>query len=473
MVISTREDIERIVNSQREFFLSGATLDLDFRIEQLSKLRASLFKHEQEIYDAMKKDLGRTPNEAYFCDIGPVAMEITEMIEGLRKWAKPERLFSGLINFPSITTKVYKMPYGVTLIISPFNFPLLLALGPLAAAIAGGNTAIMRSSFKSKACTEVLGKIIADAFPENYIGMVFGDHDVADMCLETRVDKIFYTGSPRVAKHIMDMAAKNLTPVALELGGETGNWCIIRADADIRDTARKVAFIKILNSGQICININQVAVAEEIADEFVACLKEEIERQIGANALENPEYPKLICQEAYEKCRQDVEDYKDRIVCGGGYNPETRQVAPTVLYPVGIDEDIVNRELFNPILPVVTYKDAEIDKLIRTVEEREHGLALYLFTKDVGWAKRTISTMQFGGGAINDVLVQIVVKGAPFGGTGHSGIGAYHGEWGFREFTHPSTVMFGHTKFTLPFREHPYAGDDEKFKSKLFKFFLK
>ena len=207
--------------------------------------------------------------EAYFCDIGSLILEINETMKGLRKWARPETHFSGFHCFPSLVTKVYKVPYGVSLIISPFNFPVLLSLGVLTAAIAGGNTAVIKTSSKSLHCTEVTKKLVASTFPKEYVTVIDGGHDVADMCLAQRFDKIFYTGSPKVGMHVLTEAAKNLTSTALELGGETGNWCIVRKDADLKDAARKIAFFKALNSGQICININQVAVAREVAEEHL------------------------------------------------------------------------------------------------------------------------------------------------------------------------------------------------------------
>ena len=294
---------------------------------------------------------------------------------------------------------------------------------------------------------------------------------MADMCLDERFDKIFYTGSPKVAKHVMERASVNLTPVALELGGETGNWCIVRKDADLEDAARKIAFFKICNSGQICININQVAVAEEVADEFVNKLKEAVISQIGVCPHKNPEYPRLISDAAYKKCAAEAEKYRDRIVFGGSGDEKACKYDTTIIYPVGIDEPVVQHELFCPILPVVPYKDAEIDKLLEVVASREHGLAMYIFTDDVKWAQKVMRTQQFGGGCINEVCIHMMVKGAPFNGTGHSGMGAYHGEWGFKEFTHPQTVMTGNNRFNLPFREHPFGGPSNYYKDKAVRFF--
>lgn len=467
----TKEQIHEIVEKQREFFLSGKTLDVKFRKEQLKKLKKAMTVYEKEITEALAKDLGRSETEAYFCDIGDVILEINEMLHGLRRWSRPELHFSGFACFPSLITRVYKMPYGVSLIISPFNFPFLLSLGVLAAAIAGGNTAVIKASSKSSACTEVLQKLIKATFPEEYVTVIDGGHEIADFCLEERFDKIFYTGSPRIGKHVMEKASANLTPVALELGGETGNWCVIRKDADLKDAARKIAFFKLCNSGQICININQVAVASEVADAFVEELKAAYEKQIGKDALANPEYPCLINTAAYDKCEAEAEEYRNRIVFGGKGDRPSRKYAPTILYPVGIDEQIVQHELFNPLLPIVTFADAEVDELMNTIARREHGLALYLFTKDKKWANRVMSTQQYGGGCINEVCLHLMVKGVPFNGTGHSGMGAYHGIWGFREFTHPSTVLTGSTHFNLPLREHPYSGKKNAYKIKLLKLF--
>ncbi|MCQ2155546.1 MAG: aldehyde dehydrogenase family protein, partial [Bacteroidales bacterium] len=409
----TFSEIQGIVEKQRTFFRTGTTLDVNWRLRQLRKLRDEVIAHEKDFEEALQKDLGRSATEAYLCDIGPIVVEINEMLRGLRRWTRPEKHFSGLMCFPSLVTKVYKMPYGVTLVISPFNFPILLTLGVVAASICGGNTVVIKASAKSSHCTAAMKKFIAEVFPPEFVTLIDGGHDVADMCLEQRWDKIFYTGSPKVGKHVLAKAAENLTPVALELGGETGNWCIVRKDADIRDAARKIAFFKLCNAGQICININQVAVAEEIADEFLEALKAEFVRQIGENAQENEEYPKLITPQAYEKCSSLADAYRDRIVFGGKGNAAGQRYAPTIIYPVGADEEIVRKELFCPLLPVVPFKDSEVDAILDIIESREHPLAMYLFTRNIRWAERVMRSVQYGGGCINEVCVHMMVKGVP------------------------------------------------------------
>ena len=465
----TENNIKKIVDNQRKYFNTNETLDVGFRIEQLKKLKKAIQDNQQMLEEALEKDLGRNDCEAYLCDIGPCILEINEMIRGLRRWARPELHFSGLLCFPSILTKVYKMPYGVSLIISPFNFPILLSLGVLTASIAGGNTAVIKVSSKSVNCSNALKKLIKETFDEKYVTVIDGGHDVADMCLNQRFDKIFYTGSPGVAKHVLELASKNLTPCALELGGETGNWAIVRKDADLKDAAKKIAFFKLLNAGQICINVNQVAVAKEVSDEFVNILKEELVKQIGINSLTNNEYPKLIGKNAYDKCAKEASQYKDRIVFGGHGFPNACKYEPTIIYPVKINEPIVNHELFSPLLPIVQFDDDKIDGLLKTIQNREHPLALYLFTNDMNWANKTMSTMQYGGGCINEVCVHMMVKGVPFNGTGHSGMGAYHGIWGFREFSHPQTVLKGYSRLNLPLRTHPYT----KLKKRLIRIFEK
>ena len=452
------KEIHELIEAQRRFFNTGKTLDVSFRIKQLKALKAALISHEIAICDALNKDLGRHKVEAYICDVGIIISEINDALRHIRKWTRTEVHFSGIVTFPSIFTRVYKVPYGVSLIMSPYNFPFVLSLGVLVASIAGGNTAVLKASSKTPNCTKALQDLIADTFPPEYITVLGGGHDVADMCLNERFDKIFYTGSTNVGKHVLECAAQNLTSTALELGGENGNWCIIRKDADIKDAARKLAFFKMFNSGQVCINVNQVAVASEVAEEFIQAFKEAIISQIGEHACLNPEYSCLVNDSAYEKCAKEADSYRDRIVFGGEGCPETRKYSPTLIYPVDINEPIVQHELFNPLLPVVPYDDDRIEDLLRTVSEREHGLSLYLFTKDVKWAGKTMARMQFGNGGINEILLQIVVKGVPFNGTGHSGMGAYHGEWGFREFTHPQTVLMGSRHLNLSLREHPYEG---------------
>ena len=467
----TEKEIQEIVAAQRKFFRTGATLSVKWRIQQLKKLKAAVIAHATEFEDALTADLGRSRAEAFLCDVGPIIVEINEMLRGLRRWARPERHFSGLMCFPSTVTKVYKLPYGVSLVISPFNFPILLTIGVVAAAMCGGNTVVIKASGKSSACTAVMKRFFAEVFPPDYVTLIDGGHDVADLCLAQRFDKIFYTGSPSVGKHVMAEAAKNLTPVALELGGETGNWCVVRKDADLKDAARKIAFFKLLNAGQICININQIAVAEEVAEDFLKELKAAFIAQIGEHAETNDEYPKLITDAAYNKCAKLADEYRDRIVFGGVGDPSSRRYAPTMIYPVAINEPIVQHELFCPLLPIVPYKDAEVDSLMEMIADREHPLAMYVFTKNMRWAKRVMQTQQFGGGCINEVCIHMMVKGVPFNGTGHSGMGAYHGEWGFREFTHPQTVLKGRTHFNLSLREHPYSGQAGSTKMRLLRLF--
>ena len=467
----TQEAIHGIVEKQRAFFRSGKTLEVNYRIEQLKKLKQAVIDHRELLEKALYDDLGKSPAEAYLCDIGPVIVEVNEMLKGLRRWARPERHYSGMMCFPSMKTTVYKMPYGVSLIISPFNFPVLLTLGVLAASISGGNTAVLKTSSKSAESTKALKKLIADTFPEEYVTVIDGGHEVADMCLAERFDKLFYTGSPAVARHVLEMASKNLTSVALELGGETGNWAIVRRDADLHDAARKIAFFKLCNAGQICININQIAVAEEVADKFIEELKKEFIRQIGEKPEDNPEYPKLITEKVYDKCERLTAQYSDRVVFGGTGSREKVRFAPTIIYPVDKDEDIVRHELFCPLLPVVPFKDAQIDDILNVIADREHPLSMYVFTSDKKWAERVMKTQQYGGGCINEVCIHLMVKGVPFNGTGHSGMGAYHGVWGFREFTHPQTVLTGSTHMNLPLREHPYSGKSGERKVSILKWF--
>lgn len=466
MIMTQTQMIHETVKAQKKFFRTGKTLPVEFRIRQLKRLKSAVQRHSKLLCQALRDDLGRSETEAYLCDIGVVLSEISETLHSIRKWAKPETHFSGIQCFPSMITKVYKMPYGVSLIISPFNFPILLTLSALTASLAAGNTAVIKTSSKSPHSTAALKAVLSEIFPSKYAALIDGGHEAAEICLSEAFDKIFYTGSPRVGIHVMEAAAKHLTPVTLELGGETGNWCVVRRDADFRDAARKIAFLKLCNSGQICININQVAVASEIAEPFLAALKQEFRRQIGKNPACNPEYPRLINQSAYERCAAEAAQYKSRIIYGGNGVSDELKFAPTIIYPVSPDEPIVKHELFSPLLPVVPFPDKEIESLMQLIASREHGLALYLFTKDMDWAEKTMSSQQYGGGCVNEVCLHLMVKGTPFGGVGHSGMGAYHGEWGFREFTHPSTVLYGKTKLNLPLREHPYTGKG-KWKSKI------
>jgi len=451
------ENVHLLVEKQCKFFQTNTTLDLNWRINQLKKLKQVIVNNTDLIIQALHEDLGRDKVEAYICDVLPLISEVNEAIKLTKRWAKPETHLNNYKFFPALISKVYKMPYGVSLIISPFNFPFNLSIAPLIAAIAAGNTAVIKASSKSVASTNAMVKMFSENFNDEYIAVVDGGHDIADFCLNERFDKIFYTGSPNVGKHVLELASKNLTPVALELGGETGNWCIVRKDADIKDAARKIAFMKCSNSGQVCININQLAVAKEIAKPLLEEIKMQFKKMYGEDIINNPEYCKLIGKKAYTWCAEEADKYRDRIVFGGVGNEENLRYSPTLIYPVDINEDIVKHELFNPLLPVVEFEDDKIEDLLNVIEKREHGLALYLFTKNIKWAKCTMRKMQYGGGCVNEVFIHAVASGCPFNGTGHSGMGQYHGVWGFREFSHPSTCVFGKNKFNLNLREPPHG----------------
>jgi len=458
----TSESIHQLVEQQRKFFLSNTTLDIKWRITQLKQLKKLVVENEDMLIQALHDDLGRSKTEAFLCDILPTIREIDEAVKKTKKWSKAETHFSGILCFPSVFTKVYKHPYGVTLIVSPFNFPINLSIAPLIAAISAGNTAVIKASSKSIHCTEAMAQLFSKYFPREYICVVDGGHDIADYCLNERFDKIFYTGSPNVGKHVLELASKNLTPAALELGGETGNWCIVRKDANLKNAARKIAYMKLVNSGQICININQIAVAKEVADKLIDELKKAFTHFLGTDIVNNEEYSHLIGKRAYQWCADLADKYKDKIVFGGNGNIDTLRFSPTILYPIANDDPIVMEELFNPILPVVPFEDAKINDLLKLIEEREHGLALYIFTKNVKWAKKTMSQMQYGGGCINDTFMHVIANKSPFNGTGHSGMGAYHGEWGYREFSHPSTCLIGKSKMNLSIKEPPYKAKEKK-----------
>ncbi len=451
----SKDRIDEIYLKQQAFFRTNVTLDVAWRKKQLKKLYKIVCDNEDKIAEALYEDLGRHEAEAYLLDVGVIKLEISEILHHINKWARKERHYSGLICFPSIRTEVLKLPYGNCLLISPYNFPFLLAFGVLASCIAAGNTAIIKTSSRSKESSLLMRKLINDNFDEAYISVIDCDHDLADYLLEKPFDKIFYTGSPQVGKKVLHKAADNLTSVALELGGENGNWCLLRKDCDIEDAARKIAFFKICNSGQICIDINQVAVPEEIAEDFIAALKKEFDRQLP-DALHNDEYCHLIDKKAYDKAINWCQKYEDKIIYGGHGDSNSLKFEPTIIYPLSINDDIVQNELFCPLLPIVTYEDDRWQEIVDIIESRQHGLAFYVFTKDVKWAENLLSRMQFGGACVNEVCLHHMVKGVPFNGVGHSGLGAYHGEWGFREFSHPSTVLYGKSHFNLSLREHPY-----------------
>lgn len=456
-------DLENILIKQKEFYKSKKTLDVDFRIDKLKKLKIVLKNNENKILEALKKDLNKCYFEGYSTELGIVYEEINTMIKGLRKWSKRERKKSSIIYFPS-KAYVYKEPYGVSLIIGPFNYPFQLTIAPLIGAIAGGNCAIIKPSERSKYTAKLLEKIINENFDERYIKIVEpeGGKETVSELLSLRFDYIFFTGSVSVGKIVMEAAAKNLTPVTLELGGKSP--CIIDKDANLKLSAKRVVWGKLLNAGQTCVAPDYLFVHKDIKDEFLKLLVSEIKEQYGENIENNSEYPRIIREDDVKRLSLYLND--GHIYYGGKFDIKDRFVEPTILVNINENSSIMSNEIFGPIFPILEFDD--LNYVIDFINNREKPLALYYFSEDKNKINNIITNTTSGGATINDTVLQVASTYLPFGGVGNSGIGEYHGKASFETFTHRKSVVHRGTFMELPFRFAPFK-DKIKLVKKLMK----
>ena len=456
-------DLENILIKQKEFYKSKKTLDVDFRIDKLKKLKIVLKNNENKILEALKKDLNKCYFEAYSTELGIVYEEINIMIKGLRKWSKRERKKSSIIYFPS-KAYVYKEPYGVSLIIGPFNYPFQLTIAPLIGAIAGGNCAIIKPSERSKYTAKLLEKIINENFDERYIKVVEpeGGKETVSELLSLRFDYIFFTGSVSVGKIVMEAAAKNLTPVTLELGGKSP--CIIDKDANLKLSAKRIVWGKLLNAGQTCVAPDYFFVHKDIKDEFLKLLVSEIKEQYGENIENNSEYPRIIREDDVKRLSLYLND--GHIYYGGKFDIKDRFVEPTILVNIDKNSSIMTNEIFGPIFPILEFDD--LNYVIEFINNREKPLALYYFSEDKNKINNIITNTTSGGATINDTVLQVASIYLPFGGVGNSGIGEYHGKASFETFTHRKSVVHRGTFMELPFRFAPFK-DKIKLVKKLMK----
>ena len=453
----TKSEITAIVEKQRSYFMSGATLPVEYRIKALKKLRQALIENESAIAQAIKQDLGKAAEESYMCETGLVISEIGYLLRHIRSFAKEKTVATPLAQFASRSYQK-PSPYGVTLIMSPWNYPVLLTLDPLADAIAAGNTAVIKPSAYSPATSALLQKLVSDIFPEEYVAVVTGGREENEHILEQKFDYIFFTGSTGVGRMVLEKAAKHVTPVTLELGGKSP--CIIDVSGNLKLAARRIVFGKYLNCGQTCVAPDYVLCAKSVKDEFLMYVKAEIKRQ-----YENAEYGKIINQKHFERVCGLIDP--DKVVAGGGSNGETLQIEPTVMDNVTWDDKVMQEEIFGPIMPILTYDS--IDEVIEKVNSRAKPLALYLFAQDKKVIDKVTSRCSYGGGCVNDVVIHLATSSMGFGGVGESGMGSYHGKTGFDTFTHHKSIVDKKTWIDLPMRYQPYS----KFYDKLIHIFLK
>ena len=454
-------DYKNIIKKQRDFFLSGKTKEYNFRLEALKSLKEAMLYYEKDVYDALKKDLNKSTFETFISEYGITLQEITHATKKLKSWMKTKRKATGIGVFPGRAYEISE-PYGVTLIISPWNYPIQLALSPLIGAIAAGNCVIIKPSEFSTASSDIIEKIITKAFNEEYIKVVQGDALETELLLKERFDYIFFTGSTNVGKIIMSAASKHLTPVTLELGGKSP--CIVTSDADINNAAKSIAFGKLLNSGQTCIAPDYILVDEKIKDQLYAKLDEQFKVMIG-NSLDNDDYPRIINERHFNRLLKLMENTS--IYSGGKSNKDTLKIEPTLITDVDINSPIMKEEIFGPLLPILTYKS--IDEAEQYILKNEKPLSLYLFTNNKKIEKRIFNNLSFGGGCVNDTIVHIMCKGLSFGGVGSSGMGKYHGKYSFDTFTHKKGIYKKSLIFELPLRYQPYKDKFLKITKKILK----
>ncbi|MGN0818657.1 MAG: aldehyde dehydrogenase [Candidatus Coproplasma sp.] len=456
------ERIDKIISSQRAYFESGKTLNVNFRIEALKKLHAAINKHEAEIAKALECDLGKSAYESYMCEIGLALSEITYMIKNVRKLSKERRVRTPLAQFAS-RSYVKPSPYGNVLIMSPWNYPFLLTIDPVADAIAAGNTAIVKPSAYSPATSEIIEKIIAECFSPEYIAVVTGGRSENSALLDKKFNLIFFTGSQNVGREVMRRAAENLTPTVLELGGKSP--CIVDGTAKLSLAAKRIVFGKFLNCGQTCVAPDYVLCERSVKDKLVAEIISQIKVQFGEEPLKNPDYGKIINAKHFGRIEKLIE--KDRIIYGGERNSQSQKIAPTL-----IEGDwncaAMREEIFGPVLPILTFDS--FDEVYSALNGKPEPLALYIFSQDKSRIREVTARCRYGGGCVNDTVIHLATSEMGFGGVGESGMGAYHGEVGFKAFSHEKSIVDKKTFIDLPMRYQPYKS---RLYQKLVRMFLK
>lgn len=455
-------DIHSSVIKQKEFFEKGYTLNIKFRIDALKKLYKAIEDYSDKLKEALYKDLGKSSFEADMCEIRLTLSEISYQLKHIKKFSKEKTVYTPLPNFAS-RSYIKPSPYGNVLIMSPWNYPVLLTLEPLCNAIAAGNTAIIKPSAYAPNVSSALNELVETTFDPSYIKVIEGGRNENKSLLEEKFDYIFFTGSVNVGKEVMKKASENLTPVTLELGGKSP--VIIEKSANLKQAAKRIVFGKYLNCGQTCVAPDYILIDETIKDSFVKYVKEEINKQFGTTPLLNKDYGKIINKKHFERVLSLIDINK--LVHGGAYDENELRIEPVVLDNVSLSDKVMQEEIFGPIMPILTYEN--LDQAISIIKNFPHPLAFYLFTSDKSIERKLTSVIGFGGGCINDVVVHLSTSEMGFGGFGESGMGSYHGKDGFRTFSHYKSIMDKKTWIDLPMRYQKYT----KFNHKLIKFFLK
>lgn len=454
--------IEETVVQERAFFRTGKTLPYACRRDALARLRLSILAHEEDINAALRADLNKSPAEGYMCEIGMTLSELSHIQKHLSHWMKKRRAPTPLAQFHAKSFTVAN-PYGVVLIMSPWNYPFMLTMDPLIGAIAAGNCCVVKPSAYSPAVSAVIRTIVSECFPPEYVTVVEGGRAENNALLDQVFDYIFFTGGVTVGKEVMEKAAQNLTPVTLELGGKSP--CIVERSAKLDLAAKRLVFGKLLNCGQTCVAPDYLLIDRTVKDAFLAHVRKWIAKMYGENALSNDGYVKMINQKHFERVCGLIDPKK--VVIGGGSDPATLKIQPTVLDNVTPDDAVMQEEIFGPVLPVLTFDT--IDEAEDFVRDRPHPLALYLFTENKAVKERFLQRVAFGGGCINDTIIHLATSAMGFGGVGQSGMGAYHGKRSFDTFSHEKSIVDKSTWMDLPMRYAPYS----ELGNKLIRLFMK
>lgn len=445
------EDINLIFKNQKEFFESGKTINVDYRIKSLKKLNDIIKKNEDKILNELKKDLGKSNFEGYVTEVGILYDDINFHIKNVKKWSSEEKRKSPIVYYPS-KSYIYKEPYGVTLIIGPFNYPFQLVIAPLIGAISAGNTAIIKPSENSRNIALLLEKLINENFPEGYLRVVnpLGGKETVSLLLDKPFDYIFFTGSVRVGKLVMQKAAQHLTPVTLELGGKSP--CIVDSDAKLKLAAKRIVWGKFLNAGQTCVAPDYLCVHKSVKDELLKLIINEIRIQFGENVRNSEDYPRIVNKSSLERLSGYLNDGK--IYYGGNIDEDNLYMEPTLIIKPDLNSPLMSDEIFGPILPILVYED--LDNVIKFINHREKPLALYYFSESKKKIKYVLTSTTSGGVTINDTIIHVANPNLPFGGVGNSGVGKYHGKESFETFTHNKSVMKRGTFIEFNIRFAPY-----------------
>jgi aldehyde dehydrogenase (NAD+) len=452
---SLNHSVATVLTSQRQFFATGATKPLDFRVQQLHRLKSAILERQSEIVDTAKADLGRPEYEGYF-EIG-VLMELNYILKHLKSWMKPRRSGVPLSQWPGCAW-VQPEPLGSVLIIGPWNYPFQLLISPLMGAIAAGNCAILKPSEIAPATSNVVADLVKSTFDPHYVAVVEGGIETAQALLAQKFDHIFFTGGTRVGQIVMEAAAKQLTPVTLELGGKSP--CIVDPNIKVDIAAKRIIWGKYVNAGQTCVAPDYLLVHEAVKPALLEAMKRAIAEFFGDDPAQSPDLARMVSDRQFDRVAHLLEGQD--LVVGGQTDRETRYIAPTILDNVPWDAPVMQEEIFGPVLPVLTYHD--IDEAIAAINARPKPLALYLFTRDQGIQDRVLSATSSGGVCLNDVFLHVSIWGLPFGGVGDSGIGAYHGKTSFETFSHQKSVLKKPFWLDLDWRYAPYAKKLDAFK---------